>query len=482
MSKLKKQSIANQWFLKTFSVLVVVLVILDCILFYMINYYFYNSVEQSLRSEVNIVSTVLVKFYNDTSSNYATEIRNSIEEFDKKEQMELMAISSQGRVVLTSSGFSPDNEYEMPDYELAKSDPDGIGTYIGYLKNDEKYMAITSMINAQASTYSAVRVIVSLKQIDVQIGMIMFAVIIVSAGVILLMLVQGLFFVKSIIIPLRQMGSTARRVAAGDFSMRIPVKKADELGELCRVFNYMADELSNSESIKNDFISSVSHELRTPLTAIKGWSETLSDSLEDKETMQKGMRVITAETERLSNMVEELLDFSRIQNGRFVLQKSNMDIVAELADALIIYDDRAKRENITITYNEPEAFATIYGDRNRIRQVFINIIDNAIKYSDSNGTLDIEVEINETNVVIAIQDSGCGISPADLPKIKNKFYKANHTKRGSGIGLAVADEIIQMHGGQLDITSELGVGTTVKITLPLVVKKAEDTAPIEIKL
>ena len=143
-----------------------------------------------------------------------------------------------------------------------------------------------------------------------------------------------------------------------------------------------------------------------------------------------------------------------------------MDVLAELGDAVLIYMDKAARDQIHITYDEPEMLPFVYGDKNRIRQVFINVIDNAIKYSDPGGLVHIEATERQGKIVVSVSDTGCGIKASDLPKIKEKFYKPNHTRRGSGIGLAVADEIIAAHGGSLDITSEEGVGTTVTITLP----------------
>ena len=227
----------------------------------------------------------------------------------------------------------------------------------------------------------------------------------------------------------------------------------------------MASALSETEAMKNEFISSVSHELRTPLTAIQGWAETLCLDI-DAETMQKGMHVIVNETERLSRMVEELLDFSRMQSGRLTVQPEPMDILAELGDAVLIYMEKAKREHIRMIYQEPEMLPFVYGDKNRIRQVFINVIDNALKYSNPGGLVTVSAEAIGEQIQVRISDNGVGISAADLPKVKTKFFKANHTRRGSGIGLAVANEIIAMHHGKLDIQSELGKGTTVIITLP----------------
>ncbi len=288
----------------------------------------------------------------------------------------------------------------------------------------------------------------------------------VSAAIILIVFLSGMYFIKSIIIPLRQIGATAGKLAHGDFTVRIKSETDDEIGDLCTVFNHMADELENSETIKNDFISSVSHELRTPLTAIKGWSETLVEE-NDPETAKKGMRVIAGEAHRLSSMVEELLDFSRIQSGRFTLEMTNMDVLAELGEAVLIYSEKARKDGVRFIYEEIEEPAIIFGDKNRIRQVFINIVDNALKYTDSGGKVEIDVVFTEKDIKIIVSDSGIGISESDLPRVKTKFYKANTNRRGSGIGLAVADEIIQLHKGSLNIDSEVGKGTTVTILLPL---------------
>lgn len=467
----RRTTIANRWFLKSFSAVVIVLVLLDIVLYCLFRAYFYSTVEQTLKSELNLVSTVLTRYYNSNSTgsgvNYSNEVRSTVESFAKKDRMELMMINSEGKVIITSSGFEPSNTYDMPDYDSARKSEGGIGVYSGYQNNGEKVMAVTALLETGNDNYNAVRVVTSLSKVDIQLGVIMIFIIAISGAIIILMLVLGLYFIKSIVMPLRVISANARKIAKGDFSVHIEEKTDDELGELCRVFNDMADELENSEKIKNDFISSVSHELRTPLTAIKGWSETIAASPDDKETARKGMRVIAEETGRLSDMVEELLDFSRIQGGRFNLSKANMDVFAELTDAVIIYSEKARQENKNLIYDEPSEIVTIYGDRNRIRQVFINIIDNAIKYSADNGRISVDTAVTDKSVIITVEDNGCGIAQSDLAKVKSKFYKANNTVRGSGIGLAVADEIVSAHGGTLVIESELGEYTKATVTLPL---------------
>ncbi len=467
-----RKSITSRWFVNSFSVVIAVLIIMDIVLFFVIKQSYYTAVSQYIQTEANIVSGVLSRYFEDAGTDYSAEIRMSVEEFEKKDHAELMAINRSGQVVISSSGFTPEDNYDMPDYTSALESPDGIGLYSGKQKNGDGYMAVSVKIGTEKSAYSAIRIITSLEKVDSQIMTITFGVGIMSLAILLLLLMLGMYFVKSIAMPIKQVSQTARKLAQGDFSTRLTPKNDDEVGELCRVFNYMADELENSEQIKNEFISSVSHELRTPLTAIKGWSETILE-IPNRETIQKGMKVISAETERLSAMVEELLDFSRLQNGGLKLQKTNMDILAEVADAVLIYAERARQDGLVINYNEPDDIVMVFGDKNRIRQVFINIIDNAIKYSKEHGIINIDVDISAEKVTISIQDGGCGISAEDLPKIKKRFYKANNTVRGSGIGLAVADEIVAMHGGTLDIASEQGSGTTVTITLPRIQKKSE---------
>lgn len=476
----KRKSIATRWFINSFGIIaVIMLVVIVGVYFFSRNYY-YSSVSRYLRSEASLIRGVLTRFYENSSSDYSEEIRSTVEHFDKKALMELMAIDKNGNIAISSSGFSPDVEQEMPDYTAALNSPDGIGEYVGSLNRSsvsERYMAVSVLISNDNSdkNYSAIRVMTSLEGVDTQLARLSLGTAALGAFVLILVLIIGLYFVRSIILPIRKMASSAKRLAKGDFSEHIDFKRDDELGELCEAFNYMADELANSEKIKNDFISSVSHELRTPLTAIKGWSETILE-MRSAETLIKGMRVITTETERLSSMVEELLDFSRIQNNRLMLQKDNTDILAELADAVLIYTERAAKNGIKINYHEPDGVAMIFGDKNRLRQVFLNIIDNAVKYTENDGVINVEAVLKENSVEIRVSDNGCGISADDLPKVKNRFYKANNTVRGSGIGLAVADELTGLHSGKLEIESEIGKGTTVTIILPTIQKKADEGA------
>lgn len=471
---MRKKSITRRWITNNLAVIVLILLVIELALIYAVQNYFYNSARQYLVSKINAVNGVLTRYAADSGTNLNAEIRSTLESFSDKDKMELMAIDYDGMIVLTSSGFSPDYAIRMPDYDDAMQKQETYGYSTSRTENGERIMAVSFPITNISEEYSAIRVVTSLETIDNTIAAFVLGVTIVAIAVLLLLGLSDLYFVGSILRPIREINSNTEKFALGDFSARINQESEDEIGELCAGINHMADELSAAEAMKNEFISSVSHELRTPLTAIKGWAETLTDMAGDENTeadpvmMQKGLHIIVGETERLSEMVEELLDFSRMQSGHFSLQMDTMDVLAELGDAVLIYMERAKKDRIRVIYEEPEMLPFVYGDKNRIRQVFINIIDNAIKYSDPDGLVQITAEATEDNsaVRIIVQDHGCGIKQSDLGKVKTKFYKPNHTRRGSGIGLAVADELVTLHNGTLDIESEEGVGTTVTITLP----------------
>ena len=466
MRKRGGAGITQRWLINNLGMVMLILFIIELALIYAIRNYYYSSAQQYMMSKANSVNVLLSRYSQESNKNFASEMRGIIESFSDKDKMELMAVDSKGHVVITSSGFSPESGAAMPDYDSAVESL-STGYFTGRQPNGERIMAISYPISSISSEYSAIRVVISLTQIDKQISYLIIVVTVICLGMLLMLGLSGVFFIRSIVRPVSQISTTAKKFATGDFSVRIANRSGDEIGELCEVINSMADELSKTEAMKNEFISSVSHELRTPLTAIKGWAEIMNTDASDADTNRKGMNVIISETERLSQMVEELLDFSRMQSGRFTLKMDTMDILAELGEAVLIYQERGKQCGVTIHYNEPEMLPFVFGDKNRLRQLFINIIDNAIKYSDKGGNVTVEAFERDYKIVISVADDGCGISSEDLPKIKTKFYKANHTRRGSGIGLAVADEIVEMHHGTLSISSIEGEGTTVTISLPV---------------
>ena len=463
------RSISRRWFVNTIGAAFVILVVFVSTLSVMVKSSTYNGIELALTGRMD----ELLNWLSGSSRGYQTSefaaiTRDYIENyFQDRAKMEIMAISKDGRVVITSTGFEPDRQQDMPDYQLALESPDSSGKWVGELNTGEKVMAITRAVRDEdGRLIGSIRYMVSMERADQQTRLVIEILILAGIFIMMLLTFSGVYFIRSILVPVRQVSQSARQIAQGDFEVRIQKAHNDEIGQLCDTVNDMAEELGAAERMKNEFISSVSHELRTPLTAIKGWAETLRDGA-DKATEEKGMNVIIRESERLSGLVEELLDFSRLQNGRMQLVSERLDLLAELDEAVYLFTERARTEGKALIYQENECLAPVYGDRNRLRQVFVNILDNALKYTEAGGSVTVSSQVEAERVRVMVEDTGCGIPAEHLPNVKKKFYKANQLVRGSGIGLAMADEIIAMHNGGLELESKEGEGTKVVIFFPL---------------
>ena len=313
------------------------------------------------------------------------------------------------------------------------------------------------------------RYVTSTRLLDTSLFYHVLTAIAVAIMLIAFVVVSNMYFIRSIVSPLGEINEVAKKIAAGSYGTVIEKEYMDEIGELKDTINHMSQEISRTERMKNDFLSLVSHELRTPLTAIIGWSETLI-TLEQMNfyDIKNGLSVIIKETRRLSNMVEELLAFAKMETDRFKLSVSMVNIKNELEETLLLYADSFRQEGIELSYICEEDELLIMGDSERLKQVFFNIMDNTMKYGKDGKACIVTAKKLADSIAITFQDFGGGIHPDDLPFIKEKFYKSKSSKeRGSGIGLSVCDEIVELHNGQLVIESEYNKGTTVKIVLPV---------------
>ncbi len=474
------KGITKRWVMNTFGVIIAIITLLIICLSVSVKSLCYSSIEQALLNRNSELSAVFPGYKCENTAAFQSTASKYVEDFQHKESMELMIINANGRVTVASTGFETDEELSMPDYKEALNNETGFAQWTGNLSSGEKVMATTHIIrNSKGTSVGAVRFVVSLRKANLHTFIITLIASFVGLIIIACVAFSGNYFIRSIVKPVREMSETAKRIAQGDFDAKLTKMYDDEIGELCDSINDMAKELDASEKLKNDFISRVSHELRTPLTAIKGWAETMQYGVPDRITLEKGMSVIVKESSRLTGIVEELLDFSKLQSGRLTMQMQKIDILAEVDEAVYILKERALSEGKHLLYDEPEIMPPVYGDRNRLKQVFINVLDNAIKYTPEGGMIGVQVyqDYKEDMIKVVVADNGCGISAEDIPKIKDKFYKANQKVNGSGIGLAVADEIIKLHNGHLDIDSSPDVGTTVTIGIPTY-KHQDEVEPV----
>ena len=305
------KKITKRWLFNNLGVILVILIALEVIFAFGIREFYYSSVRSTILAQSSVITSQLTSYAEDSSAVFASQVRTLVENFQERERMELMAIDINGKVTFTSSGFEPGNEVYMPDFTEALRSNSGTAEMVDVV-NGEKIMAITVISPVVGEQLAAMRIAVSLDRIDQQIILFILVITLVCVAILFFVIFSSSYFINSIVNPVGEIGATARKIAQGDFGARLHKKNDDEIGELCDTINYMAEELSANERMKNDFISSVSHELRTPLTAIKGWAETLNDMHEeiDRETLGKGMRVINGDTDqrlpaRIQNQSED---------------------------------------------------------------------------------------------------------------------------------------------------------------------------------
>ncbi len=470
--EIKFKSIAIRWFINIFLI-VAIIVTAAAIAFSVLFSSIYTERIESLANDY------AYEFYALSGTNRATFNDTAIAiagKFNYKNKLEVQVIDANDEVVVSTTGFMS-HDGDMPDYFKAKESGKTV-VMKGKTASGERIMAgSTPIFDSNGVRLGAYRWITSLRTADKMTAS--FAAIMAAAALAILgfCAFSGLFFIKSIVRPIRDVSNIARKIAMGDLESRIDMKRNDEIGELCDTVNYMASELGRAQNLKNDFISSVSHELRTPLTAIRGWGETAKMSIgTDEELVVRGLDVVLSEADRLSSLVEELLDFSRIETGRMTVLAQPLNISQLLSESVDMYVELARKQGIELIYTRSSNELTVMGDTNRLKQVFINIIDNAVKYTESGGQVLVSQDEEEACVRISVRDTGVGIPAQDIDRVKEKFYKANKTVRGSGIGLAVADEIIKQHQGLLFIESTEGVGTMATIVLPLYEPEEQNTA------
>lgn len=461
-----RKSIITRWLLGVFSIVVAFVTVAVILLCGLLNSYIENSIKERLPQYVEAFEGLK----NSTPTDFRESAVNLTENFYYIDKVKVVVFDAKCEMVASTEGFvTKENAKSNPDYEAALTNGQGVATWSGTDANKNDIMATTVIIKgADGQMLGSYRYIISKTPYKRAITTYNTAICLIGLVMILVSGISGLFFILSIVRPVRDVTSAARKIALGELGTRLEDTGSGEIGELCDTINFMAEELGKTENLKNDFISSVSHELRTPLTAIKGWGETVNMSIGyDDATVKRGIDVMLTETDRLAKLVEELLDFSRMQTGNLRVNMTTLPIADVLGEVVGMYEELSKQQGLTITYFPPKADVLVTADRDRIKQVFVNIIDNAVKYTTSGGDIIISHVTDDKNIRIIISDTGVGIPESDVEHVKEKFYKANKTVRGSGIGLAVADEIIGHHGGSITIESKENVGTNVTITIPL---------------
>ncbi|WP_053956783.1 sensor histidine kinase [Inediibacterium massiliense] len=460
MKSIKKRLVINFMLVIFISVL-----FLEILLISFVRQYYYKNVEDVLTNQIMISSEFYSRYF--SNSNLEDNVLDNVDVFWRQTPAQVQIINLSGEVLMDSIGVDYNKKIETEDVKIALGGQKG--TWTGSVNYDDyNVMSVSYPLQSDKKIVGVLRFTTSLKEVNEGIKRISLIFLSIGAFVTIICGMVSIFLANTITGPIKEVTKVAEKMALGNFKIKSHKKFDDEMGKLSDTLNFMAEEIIKKDQLKNDFISSISHEIRTPLTAIKGWAIVLNqDNFEDKETMKEGLNIIEKESERLTFMVEELLDFSKFVSGRITLNKENVNIKTLVRYIEKYIRPRAQRDEIEFVVDCEDNMPSMNLDENRMKQVLINILDNAFKFTPKGGKVNFYTFYQDRYICMNIEDNGCGISKEDLPKVKEKFYKGKNSKSQNGIGLSICDEIIKLHKGEFNIESELNKGTRIQILLPI---------------
>ena len=456
-------SIRKRTALSYILVVILTVFILEALIINIVRQNYYRNLESNLLSQVKASADIYYRYFSDAS--LYDNVLNNVDSFWKQTDVQVQILDITGRVLMDSIGILPDDGAISQDVEAALKT--GSGSWIGKVDYDvERVMAVSYPLKSKESNIGILRFIASLREVNREIQDISRIFVIIGVLVAFISAIIGILLSNTIVRPLKLITHAAEKMASGNFQVYSKKIYDDELGKLSDTLNYMAEEIVKRDRLKNEFISSVSHELRTPLTSIKGWAVTLAESApEDTATLKDGLDIIEKESDRLTAMVEELLDFSRFVTGKASIRKDLVNLEDVVNHVVKQLQPRAEREGVLLQLDFESRLPVMQTDENKLKQIFLNILDNSFKFTPSGGKITFTAKHENETAIFCIKDTGCGIPPDELPNIKEKFYKGRNSKAGNGIGLSICDEIIKLLNGSFEIKSKPGQGTEAFIIL-----------------
>ena len=296
-----------------------------------------------------------------------------------------------------------------------------------------------------------------------------FSILLTAAIVGILALVLGSLFFRQITSPLRALSGSAQAIADGDLGRRVPVRSNDEIGRVACSFNQMAESLARADAQRRNMIADIAHELRTPLTVIQGNLEALMDGV--YELTPENLASVHKQSVVLSRLVTDLRDLALAEAGQLQMERKDADLAGVIAQVGEGLEIQAREKGVTLKLEIADNLPKIQGDEQRIAQVLFNLMSNALRHTPAGGTITTSAELRDGRLLVSVRDTGTGISPEDLPHVFERFYRADRSRArttgGSGLGLTIAKQIVEAHGGQIWAQSWLGAGSTFTFSLPV---------------
>ncbi len=465
--RLRIQGLRKRWLINSIGPIFMVAVLGVVVFSISIANYYYTSMRNGLEAKANEATDAFNSYAMNSYNEFYQMANLYVTDTYQDQNIELQFIDSNGRILVSTYGVTAGLMPGTPDIVTALDE----GLMDAYMGADpttgQIILAVSAPLEFDGRVVGAMRYVTSMERANRQILVSILVSVLVALAALAMVYFSNMVFISNVVEPVAEVTATAKRISGGSYGIQLENKYQDEIGELIDSINDMSTKIGQSEKVKSEFISSVSHELRTPLTAINGWGETLLSGSCSQEELRRGVETILKESRRLTSMVEELLDFSRMEDGRFTLHVEQADVQAEFEDTIFSYQALFRQDGIALHYEDGgEIIAPIACDPERLKQVFCNVLDNAAKHGGAGKRIDASIRREDGVIVITVRDYGPGIPEEELPFVKQKFYKRSSKARRSGIGLAVCDEIIHLHNGEFTIDNAVGGGTIVTIVLP----------------
>lgn len=442
------------------------LIAIDILIIFNFTKFYYKNIEHNVSSYLDIKVDYYERYFAfDSNEDLKNEILKDPSIFYVNNDEEMQIIDLDGSLLMDTKGIDESSYNSKNDVKDALKN--GYGVFIGMQDNyASKVICVTKPIKFDDSIIGYIRLITPLNNAEALIQKLINFLLLITILVIIITTIFSFFISNSIIAPVNYLTSISRRMAKGEYKTRSKLKRKDEIGELSSSLNLLSEEILKRDRFKNEFIANISHELKTPLTSIQGWAYTIASDIDNKELVKSGTDIILNESKRLSSMVSDLLDYSRIITGNIKIEKEWFSLKTCIEKVIEQLIPKLNNRNFKINFNCKEEGYLFLGDENRIKQLIINLVDNAIKFSNKESSIDVILYSDTRFYYIEVIDKGIGISEKDLPYIFIKFFKGDNKFSNTGIGLSVCEEIVKLHDGYIKAYSKLNEGTTMVVKLP----------------
>ena len=464
-------------FFGAFSVLILIIVfVLNFFVSLRLRDHFEQKISAELKSNAVLVGDIL---QTDFVEDRFEDIQHKTNQLANKLDLRITVIEKDGRVLGDSEQQPSLMENHSDRIEVIEAIKAGFGQSTRFsdtLGINMKYVAVR--VDQGDRILGIVRFALPLSRVQPEIRIIYRVVLFGTIAAVIIALIVAYFVSRSITQPIRQVKETARQIARGDFSKRVRIKSKGELGELAESLNTMADELQQKmenlkqlDRVRTDFVANVSHELKTPLTLIKGYIETLQNkAIDDKEKSAKFISIIKEHSDRLGYTIDDLLSLSELELSKDCVNRTELNLKEVIDEISLGFGQALAEKQQSLTVSTQGDDFSIQADRNKIEQVFVNLIDNAVKYTKESGRIEILLREQGQTICVTVQDNGIGIPKEHRNRVFERFYRVDKARSrelgGTGLGLSIVKHIVLAHNGKIAIESEPNKGTTVSVTFP----------------